>query len=201
MKRTTKLGVIVAALVVVIVLVYAAVSDNMFFVTQKLNRDDVVYQEGDRYALYFYKDGKKLEVVEISYAINKSGNNLAAITFQISNKIDYKLDSLALRFEMLQLPSALVLENMDSYSPPPLINIPDDSSSIEFSFSGPEVSQGSLFETLYLDFSLDMSGLDPFFSDKLILVIGFSLHEQSIFKILRYTDQVSVQLYIPFNTQ
>ena len=201
MKRATKLGVITAALVAVIVLVYAAVSSNIFFVTQKLNRDDVVYQEGDRYALYFYKDGKKLEVVQISYAVNKSGDNLANINFQISSKIDYRLDLLNLRFEMLQTPSALALENMDSYSLPPLINTPSGSSSIEFSFSDPKGSPGSLFETLYLDFSLDMSALDPVFSDKLILVIGFSLHEQSIFKILRYSNQVSVQLYIPFDTQ
>ncbi len=202
MSVTIKLGVIITALAAAIILIYAAASDNVFFITQQLTHDDIVYDEGDKYTLYFFKDGKELEVAEISYAINKTSSNSATITFQISHKINYKMDSLALGFEMLKPPSALVIENIDNYSPPPLINTPiDDDSSVVFNFSDPKGSEGSLFETFYLSFLLDISDMDPMFTDKLIMVINFSMHEQSIFKILKYTNQVSVQLYIPYNVQ
>jgi hypothetical protein len=202
MSLTLKLGVIITLIVAVTILIYTAVSDNVFFFTQQLKHDDVVYDEGDRYSLHFYKDGKEVEVAEISYAINKTSSNLATITFQISHKINYEMDSLSLKFKMIKPPSALVLENIENYSPTPLISTPtDDNTCVIFNFSDPKGSEGSLFETFYLDFLLDLSEIDPMFTDKLILDTSFSMHEQSIFKILKYTDQIAVQLIIPYDVQ
>jgi len=202
MSLTVKLGVIITLIVAGTILIYTAVSDNVFFITQQLKHDDIVYDEGDRYTLHFYKDGKAVEVAEISYNINKTSSNLATITFQISHKINYKMDSLSLRFKMLKPPSALMLENIENYSPPPLISTPtDDNTCVMFNFSDLKGSEGSLFETFYLSFLLDLSEMDPMFTDKLILDTSFSMHEQSIFKILKYTDQIAVQLFIPYNVQ
>ena len=198
MSLTVKLGVIITLVVAVTILIYTAVSDNVFFITQQLKHDDTVYDEGDRYTLHFFKDGKAINVAELSYAINKTSSNLATITFQISYKINYNMDSLSLRFKMLKPPSSLLLENTENYSPPPLINVPaHDNSSVIFNFLDLEGSEGSVFETFYTTFSLDLSEIDPTFTDKLILDISFSMHEQSIFKILKYTNQIAVQLYLP----
>jgi len=200
MSLTVKLGVVITLIVAGTIFIYTAVSDNVFFITQQLKHDDIVYDEGDRYTLHFFKDGKAINVAELSYAINKTSSSLATITFQISYKINYKMDSLSLRFKMLKPTSSLVLENTENYSPPPSINIPTyDNSSVIFNFLDLEGSEGSVFETFYTTFSLDLSEIDPTFTDKLILDISFSMHEQSIFKILKYTDQVAVQLFIPYN--
>jgi hypothetical protein len=202
MNWAVKLGVIAVVLVAITILLYAAVSDSIFFNVHQLTSDDVVHDEGNGYALPFFKNGKAIEVAALPYDISKTGSDSATITFQISHKIDYKMDSLNLRFKMLQPPSALVLENTENYSPPPLIYIPvDDNSSIVFDFSDPEGTEGSVFRTFNLNFSLNLLEIDPLFTDQLILDINFAMHEESIFRILQYTGQIAVQLDISSNTQ
>lgn len=197
MSQRVKLGIIAVVFVTIAVLSYAAVSDNIFFIEQKLARDDSVFIENDHYALHFYKDGNAVELASISYNIYQDSGNTASITFQLLHKIDYKVDSLNLRFKMLQPPSALTLEDPGGYSPPPLIYIPtDDNSSVIFNFTDPEGTKGSLYGTINLDFSLNLSQIDPLFTDKLILDIAFSMHEESILKIVEHTAKVAVQLDI-----
>ena len=198
MNWTVKLGVIAAVIVAIAILLYAAVSDNIFFIKQPLTHDNVVYDTENGYTLKFYKDGKAIELANLTYDITNGNDDLANITFQLSYKINHKIDSLNLTFKMLQPPQALMLENLEGYSPPPLIRTPtDDNSSVIFCFSDLEGSKGSLFETIYLDFSLNLSQIDPLSVDQLILDISLSMHEESIFKILRYKAGVSVQLDIP----
>ncbi|MCK5577679.1 MAG: hypothetical protein KAI14_05115 [Dehalococcoidales bacterium] len=202
MSQRVKLGIIAVVLITIAVLSYVAVADNMFFVEQQLARNDSVLIEDERYNLHFFKDGNAdhenaIEVANISYNIYRDNGNTASITFQLSHKIAYKVDSLSLRFKMLQPPSALTLEDPEGYSSPPLIYTPaDDDTSVIFNFSDPEGTMGSLYGTINLDFSLNLQEIDPLFTDKLILDIAFSMHEGSIFKIVEQTARVAVQLDI-----
>jgi hypothetical protein len=200
MSQRVKLGIIAVVLLIVAVLSYVAVADNIFFIEQRLARNASVLIENEQFVLHFFKDGtpdheNAVEVANISYNIYRGDGNTASITFQLLHKIDYEVDSLRLRFSMLQQPSALTLEDPGGYSSPPLVYTPaDDNSSVIFLFTDPESSSGSLYGTINLDFSLNLGEIDPLIADKVILDIAFSLHEGSIFKIVEQTVKVAVQL-------
>ncbi len=195
MNRAVKLGVIAFVLVAVTILLYTAASDSIFFVEQKLTPDNVVYDMENGYEFYFYKDGTAVKVATIFHNVEQGGGNLAPIIFQILPKDNYRVDSLHLEFKMLQPPSALLLEN------------PEGGPSIPFSYTRtnydssvvldfPDLgSQGS--ETITLNLWLDLLEIDPITPDKLILDITFSIHEESIFKIVRYNANAAIQLDVP----
>jgi len=194
MSWTVKLGVIAAVLVVLTILLYTAVSDNIFFVEQKLTPADVVYDVKNGYEFYFYKDGTTVKVATIFHNIEQGSENLAPIIFQLLPKDKYKVDSLHLELKMLQPSSALILENPEGGPSIPFIYTRtnyDSSVVLDFPDLG---SQGSGTITLHL--WLDLLEIDPTVPDQLILDIAFSMHEESILKIVRYNANAAIQLDI-----
>lgn len=191
----SKTGAIAFVLVAITILLYIAASDKIFFVEQKLTPDDVVYDVNNGYEFYFYKDGATVKVVTIFHNIEQGSGNLARIIFRILPKDNFEVDSLRLEFQMLQPPSALILENPEGDSSLPFIYTRTDyDSSAVFYFPdlGPEGS-----ETVTINFWLDLLEIDPSTPDKLWLDITFSMHEESILKIVRYNAQGALQLDIP----
>ena len=201
MKTKAKVRLLLIIILTLTILICTAASDSVFFVRTQLDYDDTSYIEGDKYSLYFNKDGGSIRIVEITYGIENAGNNLARIEVQVSHRINYDMDSLDLVFELLNQPSAVVLENMDSYSPEPQLTIATgDYPYVKYSFPDPKGSEGSVYETSYLSFLLDLSDMDSSVTDKLILNVSFSIHEQSVFKVVKYANQTAVQLIIPYSS-
>ncbi len=190
-----KTGAIAFVLVAITILLYIAASDKIFFVEQKLTPDDVVYDVKNGYEFYFYKDGTTVKAATIFHNIEQGGGNLARIIFRILPKDNFEVDSLRLEFKMLQPPSALILENPEGDSSLPFIYTRtdyDSSAVLYFPDLGPEGS-----ETVTINFWLDLLEIDPSTPDKLMLDITFSMHEESILKIVRYNAQEAIQLDIP----
>ena len=196
MSKIAKPGAIAFALVAVTILLYIAASDSIFFVEQRLTPDDIVYDVEDGYEFYFYKDGTAVKVATIFHNVEQGDGNLAPILFQILPRDKYEVDSLHLEFKMLQPPSALIFENADGdLSLPFIYTRTDYDSSVVLDF--PDLGSYSS-ETITLKFWLDLPGIDPVTPDKLILDITFSMHEQSILKIVRYNANGAIQLEVPF---
>jgi hypothetical protein len=195
MSRAVKLGAIAFVLVAITILLYIAASDSIFFVEQNLTPDNVVYDVEDGYEFHFYKDGTAVKAATIFHNVEQGDGNLAPIIFQILPKDKYEVDSLHLEFKMLQPPSALIFENTEGDSSLPFIYTRTDyDSSVVFDF--PDLgSQGS--ETITLNLWLDLLEIDPVTPDKLILDITFSMHEESILKIVRYNANGAIQLEVP----
>jgi len=195
MSRAVKLGAIAFVLITITVLLYTAVSDNIFFVKQKLTPDDAVYNVGNGYEFYFYKDGTAVKIATIFHNIDQSDGNLAHIIFQVLPKDNFKVDSLHLEFKMLQPPSALIFENLEGEPSPAFVYTRTDyDSSVVLDFPDLD-SQDS--ETVTLNFWLDLTEIDPVTVDKLVLDITFSMHEESIFKIVGYNANIAIQLDVP----
>jgi hypothetical protein len=195
MNRAVKLGAMAFVLIAVTVLLYTAASDSIFFVAQRLTPDNAVYDMENGYEFYFYKDGTAVKVVTIFHNVEQGDGNLAPIIFQVLPKDRYEVDSLHLEFKMLQPTSALILENPEGGTSIPFIYTRSDyDSSVVLDFPN-LASQGS--ETVTLNFWLDLLEIEPATPDKLILDITFTMHEESILKIVRYNANIAIQLDVP----
>jgi hypothetical protein len=96
---------------------------------------------------------------------------------------------------MLQPPSALIFENLEGEPSPTFVYTRTDyDSSVVLDFPDLD-SQDS--ETVTLNFWLDLTEIDPVTVDKLVLDITFSMHEESILKIVGYNANIAIQLNVP----
>ena len=195
MNQAVKLGAIAFVLIAITALLFAAASDRIFFVNQQLTPDTVVYTEEDGYAFPFYKDGIAVKVATVFHSVGSVDGNLAPILFQVIPRDKYQIDSLHLEFSTLQPASALVLEDPEG-GPPPSYNYTRTDSGSTVILDFPDLGSQDP-ATITLNFWLDMSVLDPATPDKLILDITFSLHEESILKIVRYNAKIAIQVTIP----
>lgn len=194
MNRVVKLSIIKLFLVAIAVLLYAAASGDVFFVNQKLTPDDSVYIEEDGFAFHFYKDGTAVKVATAFHSVGAGDGNLAPVLFQMIPRDDYRVDSLRLAIRLLQPTSALLLENPETDSSLPYdYTRTDYDSEVILDFSGLD-SQPS--ETINLDLWLDMAVIDPATPEQLLLDISFTIHEDSILKIVKYSGTITIQLEI-----
>ena len=199
MSRLAKLCLVMLVLIASTILLYAAASDNIFFTTLKLTPDNVVYDVEDGYELYFYKDGMTVEVATIFHDIKQSSENLADIIFNILPKEKFKVDSLRLEFKMLQPASALMLDNPESSQSLPFIYTRTDyDSSVALDF--PDLASKTS-ETITINCWLNLLEIDPITKDNLILDISFSVHEESVLKIVKYGAHSAIELDIPFTAK
>jgi hypothetical protein len=204
LKRSVKIGLIALVLTISAALIYTSASDNIFFTTMRLAPDNIVTDlKGEGYELSFYMYGnadseKKVKIATVFHDIKKSGEDLAHIIFKIIPEDNFKVDSLQLEFMMLQPTSALILENPESGQSNPFIYTrTDHNTSVALDF--PELD-AETSETITIDSWLDLSEMDTITEDKL-LFISFSIHEESVFKIVKYEANSVLNLDIPFTTQ
>ena len=195
MNRAVKLGVVAFVLIAVTVLLYTAASGSIFFVNQKLAPDTVVYAEKDGYAFPFYKDGtasdeKAVKMATVFHSLGTVEDNLAPILFQVIPRDGYQIDSLHLELRLLQPPSALLLEDPGfDYTRTDY----DTVIILDFPYLDSRAS-----ETVNLNFWLDLSAVAPTTPEQLLLDIAFSMHEDSILKIVKYNTSVTIQLEVPY---
>lgn len=204
MKRSVKIGLLTLVLTVSAVLIYTATSDSIFFTTMKLASDNTVIDlKGDGYELSFYMYGnaeseKKVKIATIFHDIKKGGNNLAHIILKIIPEDNLKIDSLHLEFMTLQPTSAFMLENPEGGQSNPFIYTRTDHNTsvvLDFLKLNAEAS-----ETITINSWVDLSEIDTTTEDKL-LVTSFSIHEESVFKIVKYESSSAINLDIPSTAQ
>lgn len=197
-NRFIKLGAIAVALIVVAVVLCAAASGSIFFVNQKLTPDDSVFLEEDGFAFHFYSDSKAVKVGTAFHSVGDVEDNLAPILFQMIPHEGYQLDSLRLSIKLLQPASALLLENPETGSLPPYdYTRTDFDNEIVLDFKNLDAQPS---ETVSLDLWLDMAAIDPATPEQLLLDISFTVHEDSILKIVKYNGSITIQLEVPFVT-
>ncbi len=189
MNRTVQIGVIAFIVVVVGILIYAAASGSIFFANQELTPDTVVYVEEDGFAFPFYKDGTATKAVTVFHSVGEEDSGLVPVLFQVIPKEGYRIDSLYLEINPLQPASALLLEETD-YE----YQRADSDSKVVLSFHDLD-SQPS--ETITLDFQVDMSLLDASTPEELFLYIALTMHEDSVFKLVSYDADITINLVIP----
>jgi hypothetical protein len=195
MSRSGKVWAVVLALIAVTALLYIAASDKIFFVNQQLTPDTVVYTERDGFAFPFYKDGVAVTVATVYHRVSPEYNDIVPILFELIPRDKYRFDSLHLEFLDLMPALALMLENPEDGSPPAYnYSRSDSGSTVLLDFPGFDSADPA---TITINFWLDMSVLDPATPDKLTLDIAFTLHEDSILKIVKYSAKIAIQVDIP----
>ena len=184
MKRSVKIGFITLFLAISATLIYTAASDNIFFTTMRLAPDNMVTDlKGEGYELSFYMYGntdseKKVKIATVFHDVIKSGEDLVHIIFKIIPEGGLKVDSLKLEFMTLQPTSALMLEDPYSGQSNPFIYTrTDHPASVVLYFPDLDVQTS---ETITIDSWLDLSKMYTTNEERL-LVISFSMHEDSIF--------------------
>ncbi len=204
MSRSVKLSLIVIISIALAMLSFFAASDNIFFTMMRLKPDNAVRDlQGEGYELSFYMYGnadseRQVKIATIFHNVEKSGDNMAHIILKIIPEDHLKVDTLDLEFMMLQPTSALTLENPESgqsitYS----YTRTDNNSSVELDFPNLDAKTS---ETITIDFWLDLLEIDTTTEDNL-LAISFSIYEESVFKIVKYSANSAIEVDIPFIAQ
>ena len=187
-------------------LLFFAASDNFFFYTLNMTHDSAVEERDDGYELYFYTYGTEevpnqnfFIVATLFYSINQAGENMAHITFQMSPIERFKVYSMNLDVKGFRPASALILENPESGQPPPFVYTrTDNDSSVTLDFPGLNLDYGEPFT---IDFWLDLRGIELVTEDNVILDFSFSMHDESVFKIVKYVGNLAIETDIPFVVQ
>jgi hypothetical protein len=170
----------------------------------RLSSDDTVIDlngEGFELSLYMYGNAaseRKVKLATIFHDVQKSVGNLAHIVIKIIPEYGLNVDSLHLEFIPLQPASAFILENPDSgQSIPYIFKRVDQDSSVVLDFS--KLNTGAS-EIITINSWLDLSQINTITEDRL-LIITFSMYEESIFKIVKYEANSAINLAIPFTAQ
>ena len=171
-----------------------------------MTHDNAVEERNDGYELYFYTYGTKevpnqnfFIVATLFYDINQASENVARITFQISPIERFKVYSMNLGVKGFKPASALILENPESGQSPPFVYTRSDNvSSVTLDFTGLNLDYGEPFT---IDFWLDLRDIELVAEDNLILDFSFSMHDESVFKIVKYVASLAIESDIPFVVQ
>ena len=204
MNRLVKLSLITIVLIALAILSFFAASDNFFFYTLNMTHDEAIGELNGVYELHFYTYGNKgatnfFTVATLFYYINQTSENMAHVTFLISPIERFKVYSMNLDVKGFEPASALILENPESGQSPPFIYTRTDNvSSVSLGFPGLNLNYGEPFT---IDFWLDLQDIELAAEDNLILGTSFSVHEESVFKIVKYVVNVAIELDIPFVVQ
>ncbi|UCG54730.1 MAG: hypothetical protein JSV32_00475 [Dehalococcoidia bacterium] len=200
MKRPLKFSLVVSVLIISVALIFIALSDDVFFTAMKLKSDDAVTDlEGEGYELAFYMYGnsqseRQVKIATVFHNVAGIGDNLAHITFRLIPEDNMKVDSLHLEFMMLQPTSAFMLENpYTGQSNTYVYTRTDKDTSVILDFRKLDTKAS---EMIIIDSWLDTVVLEDVTEDKL-LVISFSIFEESIFRAVRYEAYTALNIKIP----
>jgi len=189
MQRVLKWLAISLPLAAVIVLIVLAASGSFFFVNQWLESATAVYIEDDGYAFHFYKDNTAVTVVTAFHRVGEVVDGQAPVLVEIIPHEGYKIDSLYLEISQLQPPQALTLVDSD-YE----FERTDYEKAVGFGFPGLGAEPS---ETLSLGFNLDVASLDAATPEKISLFISVTAHENSVFKLVKYSGSTTIQVEVP----
>jgi len=200
MRKKTKIILAVSAISIVVVLFVTAFTDKIFFTTLHLDAGEQVDNRDDSVEVpfYLYKDAwgeYKANVVTLKYDIKRAEQGLVMFTLQLTPSYRYYMDSLSLRFYVNNVYSTIMFEdpytgNDMSYK----YELSGDDSLAILEFSSFDVDVG---ESVSIRFWLDFSQAESSVPDGFVLM-DFSMHENSVFKIARHTVEEHVlQFVIP----
>jgi len=196
MSASTRVLVIVTGMALLGVLIFAAASDRIFFANQQLTPDTVVYTERDGFAFPFYKDSSNaVTVATVFHRVDQKQDGKLPVLFEVIPRRRYLLDTMHLELSPVIPPAAMLLENTGGGAPFPYEHRRTDTgSSVILDF--PELDE-YVPATISFTFWLDTAALDPTTPEKLTLDILFTTHEDSVFKLIKYSGKIAIQIAIP----
>jgi hypothetical protein len=204
MSRLVKLSLIVVVLIALAILLFFAVSENFFLYTVNMTYDNTVLEGNGGYELYFYTYGNKdtensFHVATLFYDIEQDSRSFAHVTFRISPVKRFQVYSMNLDVKEFQPASALILENPANGQTLPFVYTRTDNvSSVTIDIPDTDLEYG---KPITIDFWLDLRDIELNTERQLILATSFSVHDESVFKIVKYVSNVAVELDISFIVQ
>ncbi len=199
MKKPLVFGSIALAVIAAAILLFVALSDSIFIFSVDLKSDSFVHQLNKGYELHFYGYGdadseRKFKVATVFHNIEPDGEDMAHVTVRLYSTDRFSFDRLRLEVKLLHPASALTLEDPHSGQGPALeYERTDDNMSVILEFPNP----GDDSESMDIEFWLDTASINPELIEHLVLDVSFSMHQNSIFKIVRHNAHSAVELNIP----
>jgi len=192
-----KRGIIISAVLSVIVLAVlaaAAFSDQIFFTTLALDQGEPVERQegGTELPFYLYKDAwqkYQAQVATLYFKVESSGANLVKVTFELTPKKRYQLDSLNIEVYINKAYSAIIMQDPQTgqHSGHDYL-ISGDDNRLVLNIASFDTAVG---EKAVVNFWLDLSKIDAG-NEGGPLLFSFSIHENSIFKIARHVAEQHV---------
>jgi hypothetical protein len=198
MKTKTKIILAVSAVLIAVVLFVTAFTDKIFFTTLHLDAGEQVdNRDGSvKVPFYLYKDAwgeYKANIVTLNYDIKRVKPELVMFTLRLTPSYRYYMDSLSLRFYVNNVYSNIIFEDPSTGNDMPYkYELSGDDSLAILEFPSFDVEAGeSISIRLWLDFSqAESSDSDGF------VLMDFSMHENSVFKIARHTVEEHVLQFV-----
>ena len=200
-NRRLKSGLVALALIALAALLYVAASENLFFGTITIVYEDTAESEvglEDGLSFYAYKDSYgeyKLKVATLSLDVERVNDDLAHVKVEVAPEENYRLNWLELKIGIVLPLSALVLGDPQSGQPPSFDYVrTDDAAFVTLNFPEMDFKAG---EVTKVDFWLDLLQMEPSFEERLTLDTSFSMHELSVFKIIKLDTRLIVRIIVP----
>ena len=174
---------------------YVAASEHIFFSTARVLYEGTAEDEEELsfYAYWSSYDSEyKLELATLFLYMYTADDNLVHVTLRIDPQEDYRLNSLTLEIGMILPVSAVILGDPQSEQPPDFDYVRTDRNGyVDLDFSAMDFKPG---EAVNVDFWLDLSEVEPNIRQGTNLNVSFSLHESSVFKVLKYEADTLIDL-------
>ncbi|MDD4924709.1 MAG: hypothetical protein PHF74_07790 [Dehalococcoidales bacterium] len=192
MSKKWKLISVIIAGYLLMVLLFTAFSDSVFYTTQEMKADSTVYLNQDRYEYYFHIHNDDKAII-VDFAIEKISADLAHITVNIHPKDNHKITSLAMSFDNI-VPSESFLYDDPSGTYVNLYNreIGFGENNVVIKYLDMNTQTN---EVIKLEYWVDITKLDSV-DEKFVMSFSMYMHENSLLKIWRYYAKSGVQLDI-----
>ncbi len=189
-------------IIIAVVFVFMAASGSVFFGTAKAFYDDTIEDSGARIeGMSFYKywssydNEYKRRLATLYLDEENITDDLVHVTINIFPQEKYRLDSFNLEIGIILPVSAVILDNPQDGTPPAFdYERTDRNAYVDLDFSGMEFRDG---KAASVDFWLDLSEVEPNIRQGTNINVSFSLHELSVFKILKYEADMVIELDLP----
>jgi hypothetical protein len=190
MSKKWKLITMIIAGYLVMVLLFTAFSDDIFYFTQEMKADSSVYAVEGQYEYYFHIQNDDKSIV-IDFDIEKISDELALITVNITPKDNHRISALVLNFDNI-IPAEAFL-----YEDPSGTYVNPYNREIGYGDKGVTINYPAMStvtnEVVELEYWIDITKLDSV-DEKFSMSFSIYMYENSLLKIWRYHAQSGVQL-------
>jgi hypothetical protein len=175
-----------------LVLLFTAFSDSVFYFTQEMKADSTVYLNQDRYEYYFHIQNDDKSII-VDFDIEKISDELAHITVNIHPKDNHKITSLVMSFDDIVPSEAFLYDDPSGiYVNPYNREIGYGENNIVIKYPDMDTQFN---EVIKLEYWVDITKLASK-DEKFAMSFSMYMNENSLLKIWRYYAHSGVQLDI-----
>ena len=192
MTKKWKLISVVVVAYLLMVLLFTALSDSIFYFTQQMKADSTVYLNEDRYEYYFHIHNDDKSII-VDFDIEKISDDLAHITVNIHPKDNHKITSLVMSFDNIVPSEAFLYDDPSGNYENPFnreIGFGENNVVIKYPNMNTQIDQ-----VIELEYWVDITKLASE-DEKFSMSFTMYMHENSLLKIWRYYATSAVNLDI-----